>query len=34
MFAKKDFKKFRPLIEEITLRPLAFEEKTILANSN
>ncbi len=30
MFSKKDIRKFRPLIEGVTMRPLAWEEKTIL----
>jgi len=30
MFTKKDSKDFRPLIEGVLMRPLAFEEKTIL----
>lgn len=30
MFTKKDATNFRPLIEGVTMRPLAFEEKTIL----
>lgn len=30
MFIKKDTRKFRPLIEGVVMRPLAFEEKTIL----
>ena len=30
MFTKRDTRNFRPLIEGVTMRPLAFEEKTIL----
>lgn len=30
MFTKKNTRNFRPLIEGVTMRPLAFEEKTIL----
>jgi quercetin dioxygenase-like cupin family protein len=30
MFTKKDTRNFRPLIEGVTMRPLAWEEKTIL----
>jgi quercetin dioxygenase-like cupin family protein len=30
MFTKKDTREFRPLIEGVKMRPLAFEEKTIL----
>jgi len=30
MFTKKDSREFQPLMEGITMRPLAFEEKTIL----
>ncbi len=30
MFTKKDTRKFRPLIEGVTMRPLAWEEKTLL----
>lgn len=30
MFTKKDTREFRPLIDGVTMRPLAFEEKTIL----
>ena len=30
MFTKKDSHNFRPLIEGVTMRPLAFGEKTIL----
>lgn len=30
MFTKKDSGNFRPLIEGVTMRPLAFEQKTIL----
>jgi len=30
MFTKKDTRNFRPLIEGVTMRPLAFEEKTLL----
>ena len=34
MFTKKDFRNFRPLIEGVTMRPLAFGEKTILCEFN
>jgi len=30
MFTKNNFRNFRPLIEGVEMRPLAFEEKTIL----
>jgi quercetin dioxygenase-like cupin family protein len=30
MFTKKDTRSFRPLIEGVTMRPLAFEQKTIM----
>ena len=30
MFTKKDSRNFRPLIDGVTMEPLAWEEKTIL----
>lgn len=30
MFTKKDTRSFRPLIEGVTMRPVVWEEKTIL----
>lgn len=30
MFSKKDSKNFRPLLEGVSMRPLVFEEKTIM----
>lgn len=30
MFVKKDTRDFRPLIDGVTMRPLAWEEKTLL----
>ncbi|MDX1283401.1 MAG: cupin domain-containing protein [Draconibacterium sp.] len=30
MFTKSNYRKFRPLIEGVEMRPLAFEEKTLL----
>lgn len=34
MFTKRDTRNFRTLIEGVTMRPLAFEEKTILCEFN
>ena len=34
MFTKKDTREFRPLIDGVKMRPLVFEEKTILCEFN
>ena len=34
MFTKKDTRNFRPLIEGVEMRPLAYEKKTILCEFN
>jgi quercetin dioxygenase-like cupin family protein len=34
MFTKKESRNFRPLLDGITMRPLAWEEKTLLCEFN